>query len=216
MSAAPIRVLIVDDHPVIRRGLREILSEEEGMEVGGEGSNAAEALRMVQSGPWDVVLLDITMPGRNGLEALRDIKAVRPELPVLMLSIHPEDQYAIRALKAGASGYLTKESAPEELVGAIRKVIRGGRYITVSLAERLADEVGGASDKSRKPHELLSDREFQVLVEIGRGKSITAIAEELSLSVKTVSTYRTRILEKLGGSGTADLVRYALEHQLIG
>lgn len=213
-STSPIRVLIVDDHPVIRRGLREILSEEEGLEVGGEGSTAAEALQLVQGQHWDVVLLDITMPGRNGLEALRDIKAFRPELPVLMLSIHPEDQYAIRALKAGAAGYLTKESAPEELVRAIRKVVRGGRYITASLAERLAEEVGAPADRSRLPHELLSDREFQVLLELVRGKSVTAIAQELSLSVKTVSTYRTRILEKFGAHSTAELVRYAVEHKL--
>lgn len=211
----PIRVLIVDDHPVIRRGLREIVTEDPDIVVGGEASSSGEAIRAVTGERYDVVLLDITMPGRNGLETLRDIKAVRPDLPVLMLSMHPEDQYALRALKSGAAGYLTKDSAPEELIGAIRKVTGGGRYITGSLAERLADEVGGGMDGKREPHELLSDREFLVLVEIARGKSISAIADDLSLSVKTISTYRTRILDKLGHSSTADLVRYALEHELI-
>lgn len=210
---AKLAILIVDDHPVIRRGLREILDEEPDLEVVMEASTAAEAVTAVQRHPLDVVLMDITMPGRNGLEGLRDIKAVRPDLPVLMLSMHPEDQYAIRSLKAGASGYLTKESAPEELVQAIHKVTEGGRYITASLAERLALEVGGG--RSQLPHESLSDREFHVLKELARGQSLTAIAEELSLSIKTVSTYRTRLLEKLGATSTADLVRYALEHKLL-
>lgn len=213
--AGQINVLIVDDHPVIRRGLREIVTEDPQIIVGGEAASSGEALQALTSQSFDVVLLDITMPGRTGLEALRDIKAVRPHLPVLMLSMHPEDQYALRALKSGAAGYLTKDSAPEELIGAIRKVNRGGRYITGSLAERLADEVGSSMDGIRKPHELLSDREFLVLLEIARGKSISAIAHDLSLSVKTVSTYRTRILSKLGYTSTADLVRYALEHGLI-
>lgn len=207
-----IRVLIVDDHPVIRRGLRDIIESATEMQVGGEASNAAEALTLVQRGGFDVVLMDITMPGRTGLEALKDIHIDTPNLPVLMLSIHPEDQYAVRALKAGASGYLTKDSAPEELVNAINKVVRGGKYVTASLAERLASEIGQREVSA--PHELLSDREYQVLCEIGKGKTVSQIAQEMSLSVKTVSTYRTRILEKLAVEHTADLIRYALEHHL--
>jgi two-component system, NarL family, invasion response regulator UvrY len=208
-----IRVLITDDHPVIRRGLKEILSDRDDMEVGGEASNAAEAIALVQKGHWDVVLMDITMPGRSGLDALRDIKELKPRLPVLLLSIHPEDQYALRALKAGASGYLTKESAPEELVSAILKVVAGGRYVSNSLAERLAEEVGGHG--GRLPHETLSDREYEVLCHIGRGKSVSQIAHEMSLSVKTVSTYRTRLLEKLNLETTPEIIRYALDHHLV-
>lgn len=208
-----IRVIIADDHPIIRHGLREILGEASGFEVVGEARNAAQVVEQVRSSNPDVVLLDITMPGRSGLEALKDIRIEKPELPVLMLSIHPEDQYAVRALKAGASGYLTKESAPEELVNAIQKVVGGGKYVTASLAERLASEIGGKTGAA--PHEVLSDREYQVLCEIGRGKTVSQIAQEMSLSVKTVSTYRTRILEKLGFEHTADLIRYALEHSLV-
>jgi DNA-binding NarL/FixJ family response regulator len=209
-----IRVLIADDHPVIRRGLRDILAESPGLVVGGEAANAAEAIAEARTGSYDVVLLDITMPGRSGIDALRDLKQDFPALPVLMLSIHPEDQYALRALKAGASGYLSKESAPEELVSAIQKVVAGGRYITASLAERLAVEFGGRA-AGQAPHEVLSDREYEVLCHIGRGKTVSQIAEEMSLSVKTISTYRTRILEKLGMEHTADLIRYAIEQKLV-
>lgn len=208
-----IRVTVADDHPVIRRGLKEILSEQEDIVIAGEAASAAQVLELVRKEPCDVVLLDITMPGRSGLEALRDIRQEFPKLPVLMLSIHPEDQYALRSLKAGASGYLTKESAPEELLKAIHKVVQGGRYVSSSLAERLAVEFGGQG--GREPHELLSDREFEVLCMIGRGKPVSQIADEMSLSVKTVSTYRTRILEKLTLEHTADLIRYALEHHLV-
>lgn len=208
-----IRVLIVDDHPVIRHGLREILNEHDKMDVAGEATNAAEALEFVRKKPVDVVIMDITMPGRSGLEALRDIRAEKPALPVLMLSIHPEDQYAVRALKAGASGYLTKESAPDELVAAIQKVVAGGLYVTASMAERLAAEMRGPGQK--QPHELLSDREYEVLCLMGRGKSVSLIAGELSLSVKTVSTYRSNILEKLGLETTAEIIRYAITHNLV-
>jgi DNA-binding NarL/FixJ family response regulator len=207
------RVLIVDDHPVIRRGLKDILSEQKEIEVCAEAGNAAEALELARKNKPDIVLMDITMPGRSGVEALQDIKREFPHMPVLMLSIHPEDQYALRSLKAGASGYLTKESAPDELMKAIAKAVAGGRYVTESLAERLAMEVGGHG--GREPHELLSDREYEVLRQIGRGKSVSQIAEEMSLSVKTVSTYRSRILEKLDLEHTADLIRYALERKLV-
>lgn len=208
-----IHVLIVDDHPVIRRGLRDILEVQSGMHVDGEASNGEEALALIQRQSWDVVLLDVTMPGRNGLEVLRDIHEQYPALPVLMLSLHPEDHYAMRALKAGASGYLTKDSTPEELVSAIQRVLQGKRYITPTLAERLANEVGAGG--GRNPHELLSDREFQVLCQLGQLKTVTQIAEAMSLSVKTISTYRARILEKLGMKQTADLIRYAREHRLV-
>ena len=208
-----IRVLIADDHPIIRRGLREIVSAEADLEVAGEAGNAVEALTALRGGGFDVVLMDITMPGRSGLEALKDIRVEFPALPVLMLSIHPEDQYAVRALKAGASGYLTKESAPEELVGAIQRVVRGGRYVSGALAERLAAEIGGA-ERPDEAHAALSDREFEVLVLIGRGRGVSQIAADLCLSVKTVSTYRTRILEKLGLESTADLIRYVIEKGL--
>ncbi len=208
-----IRVLIADDHPLIRRGLRDILGQDTGMQVTAEAANAAEALQAVRRGGVDVVLMDITMPGRSGVDGLKDIKSEFPSIPVLMLSIHPEDQYALRVLKAGASGYLTKESAPEELVSAIQKVVSGGRYVSPSLAERLAAEIGGGG--GRPAHELLSDREYEVLCQIGRGKSVSQIAGEMSLSVKTVSTYRARILEKLGLEHTADLIRYAIEKGLV-
>jgi DNA-binding NarL/FixJ family response regulator len=209
-----IRVLIADDHPLIRRGLRDLLEAEGNMRVAAEASNAAEVLEKVRKEPFDIVIMDITMPGRTGLDALRDLKKEFPKLPVLMLSIHPEDQYAIRAIKAGAAGYLTKESAPEELVNAIEKVISGGRYVSTHLAQRMAEELGGLA--GREPHELLSDREFEVLCLIGQGQSVTQIADRMSLSVKTVSTYRARILEKTGLKSTADLIRYALEHNLVG
>jgi DNA-binding NarL/FixJ family response regulator len=196
---------------MVRRGLREIVGDNENMEVAGEATNAVEILQLVRSCECDVVLLDITMPGRNGLEALRDIKIEKPDLPVLLLSIHPEDQYAVRALKAGASGYVTKESAPEELVRAIEKAVAGGRYVSASLAEHLAGEIGGSG---RKPHELLSDREFEVLRQIGKWKTVSQIADEMSLSVKTVSTYRSRVLEKLRLKTTNDLIRYVQDHSL--
>lgn len=205
-----IRVLICDDHPMVRRGLRGIVEDQGNMEVVGEAASTSEIVQLARSTVFDVVLLDITMPGRNGLEALRDIKSEKPEAGVLMLSIHPEDQYAIRALRSGASGYLTKESAPEELVRAIEKIVTGGRYVTESLAERLADEVGGTRESSS--HEQLSDREFEVLKQIGKWIPVSQIAANMSVSVKTVSTYRTRILEKLGLKTTAELIRYVQEN----
>lgn len=209
-----IRVLIVDDHPIIRRGLRDILSESSEFEVIGEAASAAEALAAVRRDTPAIVLMDITMPGRTGLEALADMKAEFPNLPVLMLSIHPEEHYAVRALKAGASGYLTKESAPEELIDAIHKAVAGGKYVTASLAERLAQEVGTPAGAPGLPHERLSNREFDVLVALGRGQTVSQIADDMSLSVKTVSTYRTRILEKLNLKTTAEVIKYALEHGL--
>lgn len=208
-----IKVLIADDHPIVRQGLRQILASTPDMEVAGEAVNSQEALDQVRAGGWDVLVLDISMPGRSGFDILRELKHEQPNLPVLVLSIHAEDQLAVRALKAGASGYLTKENAPEELVKSIRKVVSGGRYISPRLAESLAFDLDMTFDRPR--HETLSDREFQVMQLMATGKTLTEIAEELSLSAKTVSTYRTRLLEKLDLKSNAELMRYALEHGLI-
>ncbi len=206
-----IKVLIVDDHPIVRRGIRDILSESPNIGAVDEASNGREAMSKIQDHNYDLVLLDIAMPGRGGLEVLKDIKHEKPGLPVLVVSVYPEEQYAIRALKAGASGYLTKESAPEELISAIWKAYRGGKYVTSSMAETLASHL---VDLRKPPHETLSDREYQVLLMITSGKSVTEIAEELSLSVKTISTYRSRTLDKLGMKSNAELTRYVLENHL--
>jgi two-component system invasion response regulator UvrY len=209
-----IKVLIADDHPIVRQGLRQILAETPDLEVAGEAVNSQEALDQVRGGGWDVLVLDITMPGRSGFDILKELKYEQPDLPVLVLSIHAEEQLAVRALKAGASGYLTKENAPKELVKAIRKVVSGGKYISPRLAETLlALDLDPASDRPR--HETLSDREFQVMQLMAGGKTLTEIAEELSLSARTVSTYRTRLMEKLNLKTNAELMRYVLEHGLI-
>jgi len=206
------RILIVDDHAVVRRGLRQILADEFSGAKFAEAQNAGEALALASAEKWDCIVLDITLPGRNGLEVLRELGAHGSKVPVLVLSAHPEDQYALRVLKAGAAGYMTKDHAPEELVKAVKKVIAGGKYITGALAEKLADQL--RRDTSRAPHELLSDREFQVLRMIAASRAIKEIAAELSLSEKTVSTYHTRLLEKMNMRSDADLVRYAIEHGL--
>jgi two-component system invasion response regulator UvrY len=208
-----IRALIADDHAVVRQGLKQILGDTPEMLVAGEATNGQEVLDKVRAEPWDVVVLDISMPDRSGLDILKQLRSERPKLPVLVLSMHSEDQYAMRVLKAGASGYLTKDSAPDELVKAIRKVVSGGRYVSSFLAEKLAFEIG--TDSSRLPHETLSDREFQVLRLIAAGKSVTEIAAELYLSVKTVSTYRARMLEKMNLGTTAELIHYAVQNHLI-
>ncbi|MBI2884312.1 MAG: response regulator transcription factor [Candidatus Methylomirabilis oxyfera] len=208
-----LRVLIVDDHAVVRQGLKQIVGAEPDMRVTGEAANANELLALARHEPYDVVVLDLHMPGISGLDALKELKHDCPQLPVLVLSMHPEDQVAVRTLKLGASGYLTKESAPEELVKAIRKVVSGGRYVSPTLAERLANDVAIATD--RPLHEGLSSREYQVLSLIGAGKRVNDIATQLNLSVKTVSTYRARILEKLQMSRTADLIAYAIRNKLV-
>jgi two-component system invasion response regulator UvrY len=208
-----IRALIADDHAVVRQGLKQILGDTPEMLVAGEATTGQEVLDKVRAEAWDVVILDISMPDRSGLDVLKQLKSERPKLPVLVLSMHSEDQYAMRVLKAGASGYLTKDSAPDELVKAIRKVVSGGRYVSSFLAEKLAFEIG--TDSSRLPHETLSDREFQVLRLIAAGKSVTEIAAELSLSVKTVSTYRTRMLQKMNLGTNAELIYYAIRNHLI-
>ena len=208
-----IKVVVVDDHAVVREGLKRIISENPGMAVTGEAGDGNEAIRVIQSEPCDVVLLDITMPDKSGLDVLKQLHAESPRLPVLVLSMHSEDQYAIRVLRAGAAGYLTKESAPAKLVQAIRKVVRGGKYVTSTLAEKLV--VGLDSDPSKAPHQILSDREYQVLCLIASGKTVSQIAEELALSVKTISTYRVRMLEKLNMKNNAELTRYAINDGLV-
>ena len=207
------RILIADDHAVFRRGLRETLAEAFPRLTFGEAKTAVETVELVRRHPWDVVILDISMPGKSGLDILDDVKRLRPRTPVLLLTMHPEQQYARRALKAGAAGYLTKESVPDELKTAIKKIVTGGRYISATLAEKLAVDL--RKDADLPAHELLSGREFQVLRMLASGKTVKEMAEELSLSVKTVSTYRGRILEKTGMKTNADLIRYALEAQLV-
>jgi DNA-binding NarL/FixJ family response regulator len=208
-----IRALIADDHAVVRQGLKQILGDMPEMVVAGEATTGQEVLDKVRAETWDVVVLDISMPDRSGLDVLKQLRSERPKLPVLVLSMHSEDQYAVRVLKAGASGYLTKDSAPDELVKAIRKVVSGGTYVSSFLAEKLAFEVG--TDSSRLPHDTLSDREFQVLRLIAAGESVTEIAAELYLSVKTVSTYRARLLQKMNLTTNAELMHYAMQNHLI-
>src|SRR4029077_6309910 len=207
------KVLIADDHAVFRRGLRETLAEFFFKITFGEAKTAQETVELVRRHDWDVVILDISMPGKSGLDVLDDLRRLRPRLPILLLSMHPEEQYARRALKAGASGYLTKESVPEELKLAVRKIVAGGRYVSSTLAEKLANDLRKGVDMPL--HEILSDREFQVLRMIASGKTVTQIAEEIGLSVKTISTYRARILEKTDLKTTAELIRYAFQAQLV-
>jgi len=208
-----IRILIADDHAIFRHVLRQILEENSDMSVDGEASNGQDVLDQIWRNDFDLLLLDINMPGMSGLETLKQLKAQKPKLKVLVLSMYPEEQYAIRALKAGASGYITKASASEELIEAIRKVSQGGKYVSASLAEKLILDF--ESDIDRLPHELLSDREFEVLCMIASGKTVSQIAEELCLSVKTVSTHRVRILEKMRMKNNAELTNYAIKHELI-
>ncbi|HEY3128450.1 MAG TPA: response regulator transcription factor [Acidobacteriota bacterium] len=208
-----IKVLIADDHAVVRKGLKQILSDWPDMGELGEAQNADEVFDLVKRERWDIAILDIGMPGRGGLETLKDLKRLCPKLPVLVLSVYPEDQYGIRALRAGAAGYMTKESAPEELVKAIRKALAGGKYVSNSLAEKLAREL--ATDAEVPLHQSLSDREYQVLCLIASGKAVGEIAEELSLSIKTISTYRVRILEKMHLKTNSEITRYAIENRLV-
>jgi DNA-binding NarL/FixJ family response regulator len=207
-----ISVLIADDHTIVRRGLKQLLDLDPELEVVCEASNGDEALRAAATQRIDVIVLDITMPGRGGLETLKDLRRLYPEVAIIVLSMHPKDQYAVRVLKAGAAGYITKESAPEELAVAIKKAHRGEKYISPDVAELLADYVEhGVVDE---PHKSLSDREFEVMMLIARGKGMTQIAAQLNLSIKTVSTYKSRILDKTGLSSNSDITRYAIEHKL--
>jgi DNA-binding NarL/FixJ family response regulator len=207
-----INILIADDHAIIRQGLRHIVAGQSDMAVVGEADNGSEVLRLVRTQTSDVLVLDINMPGRSGVELLSEVKRLRPQLPVLILSMYPEEQLAVRLLKAGAAGYLNKESAPEELVKAVRKVSAGGKYVSPSLAETLASDLQAGQD--RLPHEALTDREFQVLCQLAAGKTVSQIADQLLLSVKTISTYRARLLEKMHMHNTAELMSYAIRHGL--
>ncbi len=208
-----LKILVADDHPVVRMGLKQILSETKDMMVADEAQTGQEVLKKAIKNDFDVILLDISMPGKNGLDILRELRNKRPKVPVLILSIYPEDQYAVRVLKLGAAGYLTKESAPEELTNAIRKVSQGRKYISPSLAEKLAADLEFDSEKA--PHETLSDREYQVLCLLATGKRLKDIAEQLDLSIKTISTYRTRILDKMQMHNNAEMIRYALNNKLV-
>ena len=208
-----LKILIADDHAIVRQGLKQIVAETRDMVVAGEASNGQELFNKLKEDDYDVIVLDITMPGRSGMDVLRQLRSERPRLPVLILSVHSEEQYALRALRAGASGYLTKESAPDELVVAIRKVSLGGKYISSSLAEKLAFELEVGHGQA--PHETLSDREYQVMCMIASGKTVTEIAQELYLSEKTISTYRTRILEKMQMKNNAELTYYAIKNGLV-
>jgi two-component system invasion response regulator UvrY len=208
-----IRILIADDHTIVREGLKQILAETPDMVVADEARNGQEVLTKVENNQYDVVLLDISMPGRSGIDILKQLKGEHPKLPILILSMYSEEQYAMRALRAGASGYMTKESAPDELIVAIRKVSQGRKYVSPSLAEKLAISLEVGEEKP--PHELLSDREYQVMCMIASGKTIKEIADELSLSVKTISTYRSRILEKLGLKTNAAITHYAVQNKLV-
>jgi len=208
-----LKILIADDHPIVRKGLRQILSEESDIGEVGEAQNSQEVLELVRKKSWDIVVLDITMPGRGGLDVLKELKELHPKLPILILSMHPEDQYAVRALKAGASGYMTKESAQDELVKAIRKILQGGKYVSPTLAEKLAFNLEVRTEKPL--HETLSDREYQVMLMIASGKTVSRIAEELALSAKTIDTYRTRILEKMKMKTNAELMKYAIRNKLV-
>jgi DNA-binding NarL/FixJ family response regulator len=208
-----IEVLIADDHAIVRRGLKQILADSKDIIVAGEATNGREALELIQQRDWDVLVLDITMPGRSGLDILKDIHEFRPKLPVLVLSMHAEEQFATRMLKAGAAGYLNKESAPEELVKAIRKVYAGGKYVSPAQAERMIGAFTG--QQTGQPHESLSDREFEILCLIASGKTVSQIGRELSLSVKTISTYRARIMLKMRMSTNAELTHYAIKTGLV-
>jgi two-component system invasion response regulator UvrY len=208
-----LRILIVDDHVIIRQGLRQILADAFPKTIFGEANNGIEALTQVTKQRWDIVLLDITMPGKSGLDVLKELVEAQPNMAVLVLSMHPEDQYAVRVLKTGAAGYITKNTASEEVIGAVKKVLAGGKYVSAALAESLASSLNAPAGKA--PHEILSDREYQVMRFIALGKSVKEIAFELSLSVKTISTYRTRIMEKTKLRTNADIIRYAVHEKLV-
>jgi two-component system invasion response regulator UvrY len=207
-----IRILIADDHPVVRRGLKQTIDELPDAVTVDEATDGMEALNKARIGNYDVVILDIAMPGKNGIDVLEQIKYERPNLPVLMLTMYPEEQLAVRALKIGASGYLTKASAPDELVSAIQKVLSGGKYVSSSLAEHLASLL---QQTEQQPHETLSNREYQVMCLIASGKTTAEIAQVLFLSIKTISTYRSRVLEKMGMKNNVELARYAVKHNLL-
>jgi DNA-binding NarL/FixJ family response regulator len=208
-----LKVLVADDHAMFRSGLKLVLEETRDIVVAAEAGTGIEVLKKIAEADFDIVLLDISMPERSGFDILKDLKSQKPDLPVLVLTMHPEDKYALRVLKAGASGYLTKKNAPDELVLAIRKILAGGKYLSHALAEKIAFKINDDTDKP--PHETLSDREYQVMHMIASGKNLTEIAETLSLSINTISTYRSRILEKMNVKNNAEIIHYAIENQLL-
>ncbi|HOK13924.1 MAG TPA: response regulator transcription factor [Candidatus Kapabacteria bacterium] len=211
-----INIIITDDHAVVRKGLKQIIEETPGFVVADEASSGNELLEKVRKNKYDVVILDISMPGKDGLDTLKELKQIAPDLPVLVFTIYPEEQYAVRLLKAGASGYINKESKPEELIEAIERVIRGRKYISSHLAELLANNLDSTSGSGQVPlHETLSDREFQVMCMIASGKTPTQIANELSLSINTISTYRIRILDKMKMRSNAEITHYAIKNRLV-
>jgi two-component system, NarL family, invasion response regulator UvrY len=209
-----IRILIVDDHAILRAGLKHLLSEAGDIVVAGEAGNGKDALALARNGQWDAMVLDMSMPGKSGIELIKQLKAEHARLPILVLSMHAEDIYAVRALRAGASGYLCKDNAESQLEQAIRKVASGGRYITPTVAERLATQMLGTKEENL-PHTRLSDREYQVFRYIAVGLGITEIGNRLNLSVKTVSTHKTHVMEKMGLSNTSELIQYAVRHHLL-
>jgi two-component system invasion response regulator UvrY len=206
------KILVVDDHAVVRAGVRHFISDVPNMEIGGEASTAEDAIRLVRNQEWDIVLLDIAMPDKSGVEVLKQIKREKPALPVLMLSMHPENRYAVQVLRSGASGYLQKEALATELVAAINTVMRGHKYISYGVAELLTAD---PADNEKPLHETLSQREYEIFYKLGQGEGVTKIADELCLSVKTVSTYRTRVLQKMNMTNNADIIYYAIKNNLI-
>jgi len=208
-----IKVLVADDHSVVRRGLREILAETGDILVAGEAATAPEVLRLVREQRWDLVVLDINLPGGNGIELIAEIRRERPDTRVLILTVYSEEQYAVRSIRAGAAGFLTKESAPEKLLDAVRKIAGGGRYVSAELAETLASVLAG--EAQGQPHDRLSDRELEILRMLASGKTVSGVAQDLALSVKTVSTHRTRILKKMNMKNNAELTSYAVRNGLV-
>lgn len=210
-----IKILIVDNHAIVRRGLKHILMDTPDIELAGEATNGNEALMKIRDEIWDVVLLDLTMPGKSGMDVLKQVKNELPKLPILILSTHPEDQYGVRAIKAGAAGYITKNCQPDQLVAAIRRVAGGGKYITPTLADKLAWALD-TSTNNEEPHELLSDREYQIFQLLVSGNKISTIAKDLSLSAKTISAHRANILKKMNMTNNAELMYYAIGNELMG
>ncbi len=208
-----IKILIADDHSIFRRGLRQTINDYPDLQVTGEARQGSEVLDLVAKNDYDLVILDITMPGLSGLDILKQLRVIKPELPILVLSMHPEDQYGLRVLKAGGSGYLTKETGEKNLINAIRKAVKGGKHISQEMGEKLAFSF--EKDFAKLPHEVLSDREYEIMCLLGLGKSVNAIAAELNLGISTVSTYRTRILEKTGLKNNAAIISYALKNKLV-
>ena len=208
-----IKIVIADDHEIVRAGLKQIIADEEDMEVAGESNSGEKLIELIKKNEYDVVLLDLKMSGMNGIEVMKHIKTIKPSIPVIVLSMHAEDQYAVRTIKAGASGYLTKETAGDNLIAAVKKVVAGGKYISPTLAETLADSIAGGG--SELPHEQLTDREFQVLCMIASGKTVSEIGAELFLSVKTISTYRQRILEKMSMKNNSELTHYVIKNNIL-